>query len=480
MTLIQVTNPRTGTNDFSFEAVSTGDVASRCSSLRKSQPLWAAYSIEERCDILRKWREAIAANRQDITAALTIDTGRHMVAAIEVDSVIDRIKYWCNVVPELAKAARIESTSSMVPSVNYETLQIPYPLVGIISPWNVPLILGLIDAIPALLAGSAVIIKPSEVTPRFASPLQKTIDEVPELAKVLSLVLGAAETGKALIDNVDSICFTGSVATGKIVAMSAAENFIPAFLELGGKDPAIVMADADLDAAATGILRSAAGLTGQTCQSLERVYVHNSVFSEFVDLLVKKANEIKLNYPDLMSGHIGPFIFPAQGDKVQEQLDDAVLHGAVIRCGGEVQTLGGGKYCAPTVLTNVNHEMKVMQEETFGPLMPVMPFASIDDAVALANDTEYGLSASVFSADVNAAKKVAIQINAGAIGINDGSMTAAVHDVEKNSFLNSGMGASRMGSAGFLRFFRSRSLLQQTTEPMSLTVMAEENRPMDS
>jgi len=480
MATIHVSNPRTGIHDYSFNAVSSGEVAAHCSELRQAQLEWAAKPLQERCETLLEWRDAIASNRASITEALTVDTGRHMVAAIEVDSVIDRITYWSDIAPALAKAARIDSTSTMVPSVNYETLQIPYPLVGIISPWNVPLILGLIDAIPALLAGSAVIIKPSEITPRFATPLQDTIDSVPELTNVLRLVLGAAETGKALIENVDTICFTGSVATGKKVAISAAENFIPAFLELGGKDPAIVMADSDLDAATTAILRSAAGLTGQTCQSLERIYVHNSIFSEFVELLVKKAKQIKLNYPDLKSGHIGPFIFPAQGDKVQQQLDDALLHGAVIRCGGNVQTLGGGKYCEATVLTNVNHDMKIMQEETFGPLMPVMPFATIDDAVALANDSKYGLSASVFSKDVGVAKKVAIQINAGAIGINDGSMTAAVHDVEKNSFLNSGMGASRMGDVGFLRFFRSRSLLQQTTEPMSLTLMAEENRPAGS
>ncbi len=480
MSTIQVSNPRTGSSDYSFIAAEAADVASSCVELRLAQKEWAAYPIEQRCQIMRQWRDAIAAHHQQITSALTIDTGRHMVSAIEVDSVIDRIEYWCDVVPDLMQSANIESTSVMVPSVNFQTLKIPYALVGVISPWNVPLILGLIDAIPALLAGSAVIIKPSEVTPRFAEPLQETIDTVPALAKVLKLVLGAEETGKALIENIDTICFTGSVATGKKVAVSAAENFIPAFLELGGKDPAIVLADADLDAAATGILRSAAGLTGQTCQSLERIYVHNSVFSEFVELLVEKAQQIKLNYPDVNNGHIGPFIFAEQGKKVQEQIDDAILHGAIIRSGGEVQTLGGGKYCEPTVLTNVNHDMKIMQEETFGPLIPVMPFATIDDAITLANDTEYGLSASVFSSDIDTAKKVAVQINAGAIGINDGSMTAAAHDVEKNSFLNSGMGASRMGSTGFLRFFRSRSLLHQTDAPMSLTLMAEENRPKGS
>jgi len=191
--------------------------------------------------------------------------------------------------------------------------------------------------------------------------------------------------------------------------------------------------------------------------------------------LISKAKATRLNHPDIHSGHIGPFIFPAQAQKVQEQLEDAVLHGAQIQTGGQLLDLDGGQYCEATVLSNVNHDMKIMQEETFGPIMPVMPYAIIEDAIALANDTEFGLSASVFSTNTDEAKRVAKLVNAGAIGINDGSMTAFVHDVEKNSFQNSGMGHSRMGPTGLLRFFRTRSLLQQTGTVAPIDFLAEEH-----
>jgi len=475
MTTINVINPRTGVRDYQFDPVNASDMAQRCKKLRGNQNDWNELRIDGRVKVMLAWRDEIEKYQAEIANALAVDTGRYAMSVHEVNDAVNRITYWCEVAPTLLDNAYKSGTSSLVPSAEYESHLIPYTLVGVISPWNVPLILGLIDAIPALLAGSAVIIKTSEVTPRFSEPLRQTIEKVPALNNVLEIVLGEASTGQALVSNVDLVCFTGSVSTGKKVAINAAENFIPAFLELGGKDPAIVMQDADIDAATTAILRSAAGITGQACQSLERIYVDKDIFKPFIESLSHKAKAIRLNHPDIHSGHIGPFIFPPQAQKVKEQIEDAVSHGAKIQAGGRVLDLDGGKYCEATVLTNVNHKMKVMREETFGPIMPVMPFATIEDAIALANDTEYGLSASVFAANANEAKRVAKLINAGAIGINDGSMTAGVHDVEKNAFQNSGMGHSRMGPSGLLRFFRTRSILHQTGAVMPIDLFAEEN-----
>ena len=474
MDRLPVTNPRTGKVDYEIPDHDAAFVTARAAELRQAQAAWSAKSISHRCDVMQKWRGAIEKHRGEIAEALCIDTGRYLMAHVETMGTLQRIDHWTRRGPELL--AKIESGhSALVPSVSYRYQMVPYPVVGVISPWNVPITLALIDAIPALLAGSAVLLKPSEVTPRFAAPLSAAISEVPELAAVLKIVSGGANTGMALIDQVDVVCFTGSVATGRKVAVQAAENFIPAFLELGGKDAAIVLPSADIENAANAILRSSAGLTGQACQSLERIYVHRSVFDEFVTTLVEKAERIRPNWPDLHQGHVGPFIFPDQARKVHQQIDEATEGGAMVHCGGEVKNLDGGMYCLPTVMTGVSHEMNLMREETFGPILPVMPFDTNEEAIRLANDSEFGLSGAVFTGDREEGEAVALQIRAGAVSINDASLTVIVNDVEKNSFCLSGMGGSRMGDGGFLRFFRKQAIMYQSAPATSLESYDESN-----
>ena len=462
MNTLPVTNPRTGEVDYHVAAHDRQQVAAEADELRSAQPGWEGLGPAGRAKALLAWRDALGRHAGEIAAALCVDTGRHLMAHIEVAGVQEWMAYWAGRAPGLL-GATAAGTSGMAPSVHYHHRLRPYPVVGVISPWNVPLILGLIDAIPALAAGCSVLLKPSEVTPRFAAPLQAAIAEVPELATVLRIVTGGAETGQALIDSVDAVCFTGSVPTGRKVAVQAAGNFIPTFLELGGKDPAIVLASADLDNAANAILRSAAGMTGQACQSLERIYVQDTVFEAFVDRLVEKSREVALNWPDLHRGHIGPFIFPPQAAKVQAHIDEAVARGARVRCGGQVEKHGGW-WCPPTVLTAVDHRMEIMREETFGPVMPVMPFHTVEEAIALANDSTFGLSGAVFAGSREEGVTVAEQVRGGAISVNDASLTAQVHDVEKNSFCLSGMGGSRMGDAGLMRFVRKQAILFQRIE----------------
>lgn len=469
MNTLPVTNPRTGEVDYEVPVHDRAAVEVAAGALRDAQAEWEAAGLEARCAALSRWEQAIGEHAADLTEALCIDTGRHLMAHVETASVREWIKYWVKRAPELMQPP--SGASAMAPSVHFHHQYKPYPVVGIISPWNVPLILGLIDAVPALLAGAAVLLKPSEVTPRFAEPLRRTLEAVPELSAVVRIVTGAGETGQALIDNVDAVCFTGSVPTGRLVAAQAAANFIPAFLELGGKDAAIVLPTADLDNATNAILRSAAGMNGQACQSLERIYVHEDVHDAFLELLIAKASAVGINWPDIHSGQIGPFIFPAQAAKVQAQLDDAVAHGATIHCGGVEDH--GGMWCRPVVITGVHHDMKLMREETFGPVMPVMSFATVDEAIALANDSSYGLSGAVFSGDRAEGEAVARRMVGGAISVNDASLTAMVHDVEKNSFCQSGMGGSRMGDAGLTRFFRKQAILYQSAPAASLAVMEE-------
>jgi acyl-CoA reductase-like NAD-dependent aldehyde dehydrogenase len=346
---------------------------------------------------------------------------------------------------------------------------VPYPLVGVISPWNAPLMLSLLDAIPALFAGSAVVVKPSEVAPRFARPLMETVRAVPELAGVLTYIDGGGGTGQQLIESVDMLCFTGSVPTGRKVAQACAARLIPVYLELGGKDPAIVTASADLNLAADAVLRGAAFGTGQVCFSVERIYVHENVHDEFVDILVRKAEQTRLNYPDISDGEIGPFGLDRQARIADAHLADAVAKGAVIRCGGPSRKLGGGSFMRPAVLIEVNHGMLLMREESFAPFMPVMRYGCEDEAVALANDSHYGLSASVLAGTPEEAARIGERINAGTVSLQDTFLTLyKTRDIGSNSFGDSGVGGDRTGPASILRFLRKKALLTQSAAPAPL------------
>jgi len=390
---------------------------------------------------------------------LVNDTGRLSISVMEIDSFLSSIDRWCKLAPELLQESE---KGTAIPFIQLQQTAVPYQLVGVISPWNFPLLLSTIDTIPALLAGCAVIIKPSEIAPRFMTPLLTALNTVPKLRDVLSFVEGAGETGAELIEYVDLVCFTGSVATGRKVAQAVAKRFIPAFLELGGKDPAIVLGSANLDLATSAILWGSVVNTGQSCLSIERIYVADSIFKEFVEQLVAKAERLKLAYPTVESGEIGPIIAEKQAAIISDHLQEAVSNGAVIRCGGEVEDNVGGWWCRPTVLTSVNHSMKVMTEETFGPIMPVMSFSTVEEAVNLANDSIYGLSAAVFAESEVEALEVGRQIDVGAISINDAGLTAIMHEGEKNSFKFSGMGGSRMGPAALKRCMRKKAFLVKT------------------
>jgi acyl-CoA reductase-like NAD-dependent aldehyde dehydrogenase len=333
----------------------------------------------------------------------------------------------------------------------------------------------MIDCLPVLLAGGGVVLKPSEVTPRFVDPLLAAVAEVPEVASVFRVVRGPGQTGADLVDFVDAVAFTGSVRTGRIVGEHAAARFIPVFLELGGKDPALVMPSADVKHAAATLLRGSIAATGQACQSIERIYVHESVYDAFVASLVAQAKQVTFNFPDVMKGNIGPLIFDKQADVIRAHFEDAVGKGARIECGGHVVNLGGGLYCEATVLTACDHRMKVVMDETFGPVMPVMKFRTTEEAIGLANDSIYGLSASVFSSDRDEAEAIALRLNAGVVSINDASLSAAVHEVENEPFNCSGMGRSRMGPSGVGRYLRKKAILRNTYPAMDLSAYSEPN-----
>lgn len=471
---LAVINPRTGEADYAIEPLRAPEIAALAKRLREGQKQWVSQAPQVRATHLRSLADAIGRYRDALIAALTADTGRAAISVIEVDSIVRTLTRWAQTAPELIQRHQSSGNPTAIPTITTSTRLVPYGLVGVISPWNFPLTLALIDAMPALAAGCAVLIKPSEVTPRFIRPLMQAISEVPEVASVLSLIEGDGATGAAMIEHVDFVAFTGSVATGRKVGESAAHAFIPASLELGGKDPMLVLASADPVKAAETALRASVLNTGQACQSIERVYVARQIAEPFLAALVEKAKGVRLNYPDIRAGDIGPFIFAKQAQIVQAQIDDAVAKGARVLAGGKVETLGGGKYLRPTVLVDVTPDMTLMTEETFGPVIPVTRFDTVDEAVAHANAGIFGLSAAVLAGSVEEAEAVAARINAGGVSINDGALTGLVWEAEKSSFGASGLGPSRMGESGLLRFFRKQAILRQSGAALPLAAYSEE------
>jgi aldehyde dehydrogenase (NAD+) len=457
---LEVRNPRSGLMDYRINPPTSGELTESCGLLRKSQPAWVNLGLDGRIASMQKWKDSITNHRADILEAIITDTGRESESLLEIDSIISTINRWCLLAPELLLPE--DRKTSSIPFLKIEGENVPYQLVGVISPWNFPLLLSLIDAIPALLAGSAVIIKPSEFTPRFIEPLLKTINDVPYLKDVLKIVAGAGETGVDIIENADLVAFTGSVKTGRKVAEACAKRFIPASLELGGKDASIVLKSADIDRATSAILWGSVANAGQSCLSIERTYVAEEIFSAFVELLIQKAKKLTFALPTTSGGQIGPIITVQQAKNIEEQLKDAVNKGATIHCGGSIENHSGGLWCLPTVLTEVTHEMKVMVEETFGPLLPIMSFKTVNEAVGYANDTTFGLGGAVFAGTEKEAIAVASQLDAGAISINDAALTALMYEGEKNSFKLSGMGGSRMGPASIKRFIRKKAFLINT------------------
>ncbi|MFI7221684.1 aldehyde dehydrogenase family protein [Nonomuraea angiospora] len=439
-------NPITGQADRPLAPVPPDRLAALAAGLRGRQRSWAEA---DRGEVLSRFAAALAAD-DELLAALVTDTGRVGESVLERQIVAGLIDRWVRQAPALL--APPAETPASLPGVFVGGDVVPYELVGVISPWNFPLLLGLIDAVPALAAGCAVLVKPSEVTPRFIEPLMRLVpDELP-----LQVVEGDGATGAALVDLVDAVVFTGSVETGRVVAEAAARAFVPAFLELGGKDPAIVLAGADLERAASAVLWGGTANAGQSCQSIERVYVAREVHDEFLALLVDRAAKVGLTCE---GGPIGPIIGPGQEDVIAAHLADAVAKGATVHTGGRIERHGGGHWCRPTVLSGVDHGMLVMTEETFGPVLPVMAVEGPDEAVAMAEDSVYGLSAAVFAATEEQAMAVAARLRAGAISVNDASLTALVHEGEKHSFRLSGLGGSRMGAASIRRFVRRRAFL---------------------
>ena len=453
-----VRNPATGETIATIAVDSPEAVAETVARVRANQAEWEAMGIEGRYHWLGKLRDWIIDNQDGILDTMQRETGKVRAdASNEPAYLADLINFYGT---RAAKYIGEESVRPHSPLLAAKKLRIqyrPHPVVGIISPGNFPLILSLGDAIPALQAGAAVVIKPSEFTPLGLIEAVKAWKEEIGAPDVFDCVQGMGDTGGALVDAVDFIQFTGSDRTGRKVMARAAETLTPVSLELGGKDPMIVLADADIDRAANAAAWGGMMNSGQICISVERIYVEEPAYDDFVAKLTAEVGRLRQGADDASDPkEVGAMTSPNQIAVVEDHVTDALASGARALTGGK-RVEGPGDYYEPTVLVDVDHSMKVMREETFGPVVGVMKVRDADEAVRLANDTRYGLSGSVFG-ERDRAERVARRVECGAINVNDVLVNYFAAGVPMGGWKQSGIGY-RHGAQGIKKFCRSESLV---------------------
>lgn len=436
---------------------SADTVAETVRQLRAHQPEWEAIGPRRRAEWILRLQDWLIDNAERLTDIVQSETGKtRFDAEIEVPAAIDLAKYWARHAEGFLADERPTPHSPIGRTKRLVTTFRPHPVVGIITPWNLPLLNPCFDAFAALLAGAAVLVKPSEVTPLSAVELARGWAEI-GAPPVFAVVTGLGDTGRAVVDTVDYIQFTGSTRTGRAIAVACGERLIPYSLELGGKDPAIVLGDADIDRAAAGIVYGGLFNSGQVCISVERVYVEAAVYDRFVASLVHQVNQLRQGHDGRDFAYdIGAMATETQRDIVARHIDDAVHRGARILTGGK--TTGTGTFFEPTVLVDVDHTMSCLTEETFGPTLPVIKVADEDEAIRLANDSSYGLSATVWTGDRRRGERIARRLEVGAVNINDAFANLVNFALPMGGWKNSGIGARWGGAPGIRKYCRQQAI----------------------
>src|SRR5215208_6681449 len=476
-----VHNPADGSVIETVEVASPERVAEVVARVRAAQPEWEAMGFKERYRWLGRLRDWMIDNADALADLMQSETGKVRAdAELEAPFICDAINFWGQ---RAAGFLADETPSSHNPMFKVKRLRITYrpnPVVGVMSPWNFPPILAFDDASPALMAGAAVVVKPSAVTPLIAMEIARAWKEEVGGPDVIDVVNGTADTGGALIDEADFIQFTGSDRTGRVVMKRAADTLTPVSLELGGKDPMIVLRDANVDRAANAAAFGGLGNTGQICMAIERVYVEEPIYDEFVDKLTKRVRELRQGVDDRsFKQDVGAMTFPPQVDIVSDHVEDAREKGARITTGGQRKD-GPGNWYEPTVIADADHSMKVMVDETFGPVLGVMKVADADEAIRMANDTRYGLSASVMSRDTKRAEQIARKLEVGATNVDNVLTNYFLQDLPMGGWKSSGIGF-RHGEYGIKRFCRTEAIVsprlpQGKRDPMWFPHRARDRR----
>jgi acyl-CoA reductase-like NAD-dependent aldehyde dehydrogenase len=457
---IAVENPATGEVIANLPTASEADVAEMVARAREAQVGWNALGFEGRAKVLRRAQKWALDNAGEFLDTLVAETGktREDAALAELGYAASAFGFWAKNAVKYLADEKIHASSPFLLGrkvfVRYEAIGV----VAVIGPWNYPFTNGVGDAIPAMAAGNAVIHKPSSVTPMTALLWERGLRECGLPDGVFQVLVGRGPIGLPLIDAVDMVMFTGSTETGKMVAERAAKTLTPVSLELGGKDPMIVLADADLERAANAAVFWSMQNGGQTCISVERVYVEEPVYDDFVAMVGERTRELRQGVPgDFGSVDVGSFINPPQIEIVERHVKDAVAKGARVLAGGK-RLDGAGTFFQPTVLADVDHTMEAMTEETFGPTLPVMKVRDAEEAIKLANDTPYGLQASVYTKDIAKGEAVARRIQAGAVVINDANANYLALEAPMGGWKQSGLGV-RHGTDGIKKYCRRQTIV---------------------
>lgn len=436
-------NPATGETLGEWECAGDAEVRAAVARARPAQAAWSEMGVRERIEILRKFQRRLHERKSEIAEAITREAGKPVSEALttEVLVVLDAARFLIDNAYRLLRDQPLPHGNLATKLKSGRLIREPYGVVGIISPWNYPFSIPATETLAALAAGNAVVLKASEFTSLVALELKSLLYAAGVPQDIFQVLLGDGATGRALIHSpIDKLVFTGSVVTGRRIAAAAAERLLPVVLELGGKDPMLVLDDADVDVASSAAVWGAFVNAGQTCLSVERCYVHRGLYAEFLKACTEKTKKLHVGPGRDRETDVGPMIHERQLRIVEAHIEDAVARGARILAGGSRLQNVGPNFYMPTVLADVTHKMRIMREETFGPVLPVMPFDSDDEAVRLANDSEFGLAASVFTRDDARGEGVARRIQAGTVMVNDVVSCFGISEAPHGGVKSSGIG----------------------------------------
>lgn len=454
----EVLSPLTGEVIGEVPVGNADDVAAALVECRRVQKRWAATPVKERSAVLMRYHDLVLDHQDELLDLIQAENGKARVWAFEeiMDQAVTA-RYYARIARRaLRPTPRLTALPGLVRATEHH---VPKGVIGVISPWNYPLVLAVSDALAALMAGNGIVIKPDSQTPFTALRAFELLEQAGLPEGLVQVVTGPGnKVGTAIIKSCDYVMFTGSTATGRTVGKAAGERLIGFSAELGGKNAMVITADADLDRAVEGATVACFANTGQLCISIERIYVDQSIAPAFSDRFAERVASLTLGAAQTYGAEVGALASLAQLEKVTAHVDDASAKGARVLAGGKARPEVGPYFYEPTVLAGVTPGMDVYDEETFGPVVSVYPYATVDEAVEAANATEYGLNASVYCGDVGEGRKVAERLMAGTVNVNDGYSSGwASIDAPMGGMKSSGVGR-RHGRDGLLKYTESQTV----------------------